>query len=171
MDNNALSKLTTGMYVVTSAFKGKRTAIIVNTIVQIVSEPTVLTLSIFKKNMTNELIKNSKKFNLSVLSTEATIDFIRSLNDKNGQDIDKLADVKFNIGDNGIPVVTEYACAYFECEVISETEVNDCSIYLAKLTNSVLLDGKPAMTGEYYLQVMKGFLPPTSPAWAARYIK
>jgi len=171
MDINALTKLTTGMYVVTSAFEDKRTAIIVNTLVQVDSEPTVLTFSVFHKNLTNELIKKSKKFNLSVLSTEATLNFIRPLGYRSGRNEDKLANVKFQNGDNGVPVITEYACAYFECEVFNEVEVNDCTVYFAKLTNSVLLNGKDPMTGDYYQKVLEGILPPTSPAWAARYVK
>lgn len=171
MDNNALSKLTTGMYVVSSAYEDKKTAIIVNTLVQVSSEPTILTLSIFNKNLTNELIKGSKKFNLSVLSTEATLDFIRPLGYKSGRDEDKLANVKVKVGDNGVPVVMDYACAYFECEVINEVPVNDCTVYFAKLTNSVFVDGKTPMTGEYYQKALDGVLPPSSPAWAARYVK
>ena len=171
MDINALTKLSTGMYVATSALEDKRTATIVNTLVQVASEPTVLAFSVFHKNLTNELIKNSKKFNLSVLSTDATLDFIRPLGYTSGRDVDKLASMKFEIGNNGVPIITEYACAYFECEVINEVEVNDCTVYFAKLTNAVLLNGKTPMTGDYYQKALEGILPPTSPAWAARYIK
>jgi len=171
MDNNVLSKLTTGMFVVTSAFEDKTNAFIANSLVQVASEPTVLSLSVFGKNFSKELIQNSKKFNVSILSTDATIDFIRALGYKSGRDVDKLAKVKFTKGENGVPAVTQGACGYLECEVINEIDLGSCIVFFAKLTNAVYLDSKDPMTSEYYQKALEGKLPPSSPGWSARYVK
>ncbi len=171
MDYSALSKLINGMSIITSAFEKNRTALIANTLTQVASEPSVFCLSIYNQNFTKELIQKSRKFNASILTTDATLDFIRPFGYKSGRNENKFSKVKFEMGMNGVPIITQNACAYFECECVGEVELNNCTIYFAKITNSVLLNSKAPMSSEYFQKVIEGKIPPSSPAWAARYVK
>ncbi|MGQ9826185.1 MAG: flavin reductase family protein, partial [Desulfotomaculales bacterium] len=71
MDAKALWKISYGLYIVT-AKKGERiNGQIANTVFQISNEPPTIAVSINKKNLTNEFIRESKVFAVSVLAQEA----------------------------------------------------------------------------------------------------
>ena len=60
--------LTYGMFVLTTKYNEKNVGCFVNTVVQITSEEVTIAVSVNKNNYTNQAIKESKKFAVSILS-------------------------------------------------------------------------------------------------------
>lgn len=171
MDYTGLSKLTYGLYVLTASDDGKDNGMIVSVAAQVASEPAVIAVSVTKANYSNEMIANSKKFNLSVLTIDTKVDFIGSFGFHSLRDTDKLNNVTSVKGKNGVPVVTENCSSYMECEVVGEYDCGDNVVYFGKVTNAVVLGPSEPMTLEHYQKVLNGTVSQKSPAYTARYVK
>lgn len=171
MDYTGLSKLTYGMYVLTTSDNGKDNGMIVSVAAQVASDPAVIAVSITKSNYSNEMIANSKKFNLSVLTIDTKVDFIGALGFYSVRDKDKLKGIKCITGKNGVPIVTENCSSYMECEVTGEYDCGNNIVYFGKVTNSVVLGPGEPMTLGHYQKVLNGTISQNSPAYTARYVK
>ena len=71
MDNKAMYKLSYGLFVLTTEYDGKVNGCITNTAIQVANDPTRISVAVNKANLTQELIAASKKFNISILGTDA----------------------------------------------------------------------------------------------------
>jgi flavin reductase (DIM6/NTAB) family NADH-FMN oxidoreductase RutF/rubredoxin len=168
MNLGALYKLSYGVYIVGSHQGDKVNAQIANSAMQISSEPATLAVSINKKNLTHEYIKDSKVFSLSVLSNNAPLNFIGNFGFKTGRDTDKFKEVGYKQGQTGSPLVTDNAAATFEAEVIADADAGTHTIFIGKIVAAEVVNNDPVMTYEYYHQVKKGTTPKNAPTFIPR---
>ena len=163
MDINAFNKVSYGVYIATSKFNDDFSGCVITTLMQITAEDKPkMSVAINKSNFTNELIRKSKKVNVSVLSEEADMLLIGKFGFRSGRDFDKLEGTEHIIGNNGIPCVTQSVTAYFEASVIGEIDAGTHTIFLLEADESVVLTDKPSMTYDYYHKVVKGKTPKTA---------
>ena len=165
MDVKALHKISCGVYVI-SARKGDRfNGQIANTVFQVASEPPTIAVSINKKNLTHEFIKESKLFNVSILSRDAPLSFIGQFGFKSGRDTDKFSGVNYRLGDNQVPIVTDHAVAHLEAKVVKEVDVGTHTVFVAIVTNAgVFGEGEP-MSYSFYHEVKRGTTPRSAPSY------
>jgi len=165
LNTKALFKLEYGLYIVTS-MKGERlNGQIANTVFQITSEPPTLAISINKKNLTWEYIKDSGVFAVSVLCQGTPLSFIGQFGFKSGRDINKLEGVNYRIGQTKAPIVIDNATAVFEAKVTKELDVDTHTIFVGEIVDADVLNEKPCMTYEYYHVVKRGTTPKTAPSY------
>ena len=165
MNTKALYKLSYGLYVVTSR-KGERlNGQIANTVFQITSEPPTLAISINKKNLTWEYIKDSGVFAVSVLCEETPLSFIGQFGFKSGRDIDKFEGINHRIGKTKAPIVIDNATAVFEAKVTKELDVGTHTIFVGEIVDAEVLSEKTCMTYDYYHVVKRGTTPKTAPSY------
>ena len=165
MNNKALFKLAYGLYIVTSR-KGERlNGQIANTVFQITSEPPTLAISINKKNLTWEYIKDSGVFAVSVLCQETPLSFIGQFGFKSGRDINKLEGINYRIGQTKAPIVIDNATTVFEAKVTKELDVGTHTIFVGEIVDAEVLNEKACMTYEYYHVVKRGTTPKTAPSY------
>lgn len=168
MDTKALWKITYGLYIITSR-KGERiNGQIANTVFQISSEPLTIAVSINKKNLTNEFIRESKVFTVSVLAQEAPLALIGQFGFKSGRETDKFAGVNYRLTPGGLPCVTDYTLACLEARVIQEVDAGTHTIFIGELTDAAVLREGVPMTYAYYQQVKRGSVPPAAPAFTPK---
>jgi len=168
MDKKALTKIHYGMFIITSSFEGKSGGQIANTVFQITSDPATVAISISKQNNTHFLLEKSGKFAISCLTEEASFEFIGKFGFRSSRDFDKFAGTNFINGQNSIPVVTDFANAYFEADIISVLDTETHTVFLGKLTNAAVLNDKPSMTYDYYHKVKKGLTPKNAPTFISK---
>jgi rubredoxin/flavin reductase (DIM6/NTAB) family NADH-FMN oxidoreductase RutF len=168
MNLSALYKLSYGVYIVGSHKGDKVNAQIANSAMQISSEPATLAVSINKKNLTHEYIKDSKVFSLSVLCVNTPLPFIGNFGFKTGRDTDKFKEIGYQKGQTSSPIVTENATAVFEAEVIGEADDETHTIFIGKIVVAEIINNDPVMTYEYYHIVKKGTTPKTAPTFIPR---
>ena len=165
MNPKALYKLGYGLYVVTSR-KGERlNGQIANTVFQITSEPPTVAVSINKKNLTWEYIKDSGVFAVSVICQDAPLSFIGQFGFKSGRDVDKLSGVNSKLGQTKAPLVMDNATSYLEAKVTKDMDVGTHTIFVGEIVDGDVLNEKPSMTYEYYHQVKRGTTPKTAPSY------
>ena len=91
MNSWALTKLSYGVYVVTSwADGGKPTGCVANSAMQITSNPATVAVSINHDNFTNECIKSSGRFAINILGENSNPLTIGTFGFKSGRDGDKF---------------------------------------------------------------------------------
>ena len=90
MDKKAMYNLTYGLFVLTSAFEGRESGCIINTAGQVTSEPNRISIAVNKANFTQELVKESGKFNISIISREADFELFRNFGFQSGRTVDKF---------------------------------------------------------------------------------
>lgn len=163
MDPKIFHKISYGLYVIGSTSKGTFNGQIANTVFQISAEPAIVAISINKHNLTNEFIKASKVFSVSILPKSASLDFIGHFGFKSGRDIDKYQTVSFKRGMSGAPILLEQSVGYFEAEVINSVEVETHTVFFGKVINAEVFSDEEPMTYAFYHQVKKGLVPPAAP--------
>jgi len=165
MNTKALYKLGYGLYVVTSRKGDKLNGQIANTVFQITSEPPTVAVSINKKNLTWEYIKDSGVFAVSVICQDAPLSFIGQFGFKSGRDVDKLSGINHKIGQTGAPIILDNTTSYLEAKVTNEMDIGTHTIFIGEVVDGDVLNEKPCMTYEYYHQVKRGTTPKTAPSY------
>jgi len=156
LDRRAFRDLSYGLYIVTSRDKERLNGQIVNTVIQVTSDPARVAVIINKKNLTHEFILKSKSFGVSVLEESAPMTFFGPFGFRSGRDFDKFAKVEFKEGITGCPLVTEHALSCLEAEVFEEIDLGSHTVFIGNVVNSeVLTTGRP-LTYRYYHENLKG---------------
>ena len=165
MDPKALYKISYGLYVITSKKGEEINGQTANSLIQVTAEPPAIAIGLNKKNLTNEFIKESKVFAVSILSQDTPLNIIGQFGFKSGRDINKFDQVNYKLGKTRAPILLDNSLAYLEVKVTQEMDVGTHTIFVGEVVESeVLKDGEP-MTYAYYHQVKRGTTPKTAPTY------
>ena len=77
MDKKAMFKLSYGLFVLTAVRDGRDNGCITNTAIQVTSEPNRIAVAVNKANFTHDMIVDTGKFNVSILSEVASFDVFK----------------------------------------------------------------------------------------------
>lgn len=163
MNKNALYNLSYGVYVVTTWANGKPTGCTANSAMQITSSPATIAVSINHDNYTNEAIKDTGVFAISILGEACDPLVIGNFGFKSGRDTNKFADYD-PLVKNYLPVIPQ-AQSYITCKVIDKMEASTHTVFLAEVTDADILTNDIPMTYAYYHNVIKGKAPKSAPTY------
>jgi ferric-chelate reductase [NAD(P)H] len=167
INRKAFDNITYGLYIVTSFNEDRINGQLINTAIQVTSDPPKLAVIINKKNLTHEYIANSKSFAVSILEETAPLIFFGPFGFRSGRDFDKFAKVKFKKGETGCPLITEYMLSLIEVKVTNQVDSGTHTVFIGDVINSeVLKEGKP-LTYRYYRENLKGKSSVNSPTYNA----
>ena len=155
MDTKALFKIGYGLYVLTAQDE-KDNGCIINTVMQVTSNPLQVAIAVNKRNYTNEIIQKTRKFNLSILSEKADFSIYEHFGYKSGRDTDKFAtfcDVKRS--PNGLLYITKGTNAYLSAYVQNEIDLGTHSLFIGQLVASESLSDDKSATYDYYQNNVK----------------
>ena len=180
MDNSSLFSLSYGLYVLTARHDGKDNGCIINTAMQITSNPPIIGLiSVNKQNRTHAMIMNTNKFNVSALDTETPFDLIKHFGMQSGAAVDKFAifretdkskdgnlhlknnpiegDNKFPVlrSKNGILHLKNHANAYLSFEVLDTVDFGSHTVFKAEIVDGEVIGKSTSLTYAYYHQFIK----------------
>lgn len=160
MDKKIFRDISYGMYVVTS----KNSGCIINTLTQITSENPIISISLNKENYTNQVIKNEKKFIVSIISEDTNPNIISTFGFQSSKDVDKFKNFEYENID-GIKVLKENTIGYIVCEVLDIVDCNTHDIFVAKVVDTNKYNEYTSMTYKYYHEVVKGRAPKKAPTY------
>lgn len=160
MDKRSVYKLSYGLFVLTASEGDKDNGCIVNTVIQLTSDPMQIAVTVNKGNLTHDMIKNTGKFNVSVIDNTAPFELFKHFGFQSGRDSMKFGtpdSYKFapKYADNGLLYVSAYANAFMSGKVIKEIDLGTHTMFVAQMTDGEVLSDKPSMTYEYYLANVK----------------
>lgn len=165
MDIKAFFKISYGMYIVSSFDDKKFNGQIANTVFQVTAEPPQFAVCINKNNLTNEYIKKSKIFTISVLSKETPMKFIGLFGFNSGRKVNKFKDIEYKIGTTGAPIVLENCLSYFECKVVNSIETETHTLFIGKVMDAQLIKDDEPMTYAYYHTIKQGLTQKNAPTY------
>ena len=164
-DRRAFRDLSYGLYIITSLDGDRLNGQIVNTVIQVTSDPARVAVILNNQNLTHEFISKSGLFGVSVLDESAPMTFMGLFGFRSGRDVDKLSQVEFKMGVTGCPLVLEHALSVLEAKVINQIDLGTHTIFIGDTVNAeVLKDGRP-LTYRYYQEFLKGKAPATAPTY------
>lgn len=156
MKDSSMYKISYGLYLVTANQNDKDNGCIINTLSQVTSIPNRVSVTISKNNYTHNMIKESKKFNVSVLDINTDFNLIKHFGFVSGQDKNKFDDfTACKRSQNGLFYLTEKANAYISGNVISEIDLDTHTMFIADVTECVNLNEIQSLTYEYYQNNIK----------------
>ena len=168
VERGVFRDLSYGLYIVASMDEGRLNGQVVNTVIQVTSEPPRVAVIINKKNLTHEFILNSKVFSASVLEESTPMIFLGPFGFRSGRDVDKLSKVDFKEGITGCPLISEHALSVLEAEVIDQIDLGTHTVFIGNVVSSEILKKGSPLTYQYYHQVLKGKSPPNAPTYEAK---
>ena len=151
-NSKAMYALTYGLFVLTARQGEKDNGCIINTACQVTESPNRITIAVNKSNLTHDMVLATGRFTLSILSQEAPFSLFQRFGFQSGRDVDKFEGYQEHAarGDNGILRVTQGACAWLSCKVVSTLDLGTHTLFLADVEDGDLLNSVPSVTYAYY---------------------
>ena len=156
MDTNVMFKIGYGLYVLTASEGEKDNGCIINTVMQVTSNPLQIAIAVNKRNFTTGMIQKTKKFNLSILSETAKFDIFEHFGYHSGRDSDKFAsfyDTKRS--PNGVLYITQNTNAFMSAYVQQEIDFGTHILFIAQLVEAENLSDVPTVTYDFYQKNIK----------------
>ena len=151
MDTNALFNIGYGLYVLTANDGVKDNGCIINTVMQVTSNPLQIGIAVNKQNYTTDIIKKTKKFNISILTEDSSFEIFKHFGFQSGKSVDKFAnfyDTKRS--PNGLLYITQNTNAFMSAFVKQEIDLGTHILFIGQLVASEILSDRPTVTYAYY---------------------
>ena len=166
MNQEALFKITYGLYILSAGDGQKMTGHVSNTVFQITADPVRFAVATNKNNLTTDMITKSKVFSISVLDQNVDLLFLGPWGFKSGREIDKFEQVNHKTGKTGAPIFLEKAVAYFECKLTETIDTGTHLLFIGEVVDMDIIDNNATpLTYEYYRRVIKGISPKNAPTY------
>lgn len=155
MNNDAMYKLTYGLFVVTAKEGEKDNGCIVNTVSQVTTSPNRITVAVNKQNYTHDMIINTGVFNVSVLTEKSKFSTYQNFGFKSGRDEDKFEKFTFKRAENGVVYIPEETNAFISAKVVEKIDLGTHTLFIADVTDAEVLSEDTSVTYEYYHKNIK----------------
>lgn len=156
MNREAMHNLTYGLFVLTACKNEKMNGCIINTASQVTSEPNRISIAVNKANYTHDMVAETGKFTISIISEDATFELFKTFGFVSGREIDKFANfTDFQLGGNGIAYINKGTNAYISAEVEMTEDLGSHTLFIARVTEMNVLSDAPSVTYTYYLENIK----------------
>lgn len=138
-------KISQGMYVLTTIGGG----CVVDALSQVsAGDEPLIAVAVMKTNYTNELIKKSNKFAVSVLGMNVDMDIVKTFGFNSMRDINKFENT--NVEDvMGINVIKD-SLGYMVCDVIDTIENETHTLFIGRMVEGDIFSDEEPMTYGYY---------------------
>lgn len=156
LNEKALFQIGYGLYLVAANENGKDNACIVNTVMQVTQNPIRLLVSISNQNLTHDMIKNTGKLTLSVLTEKTPFSVYSHFGYQSGKKVDKFDDFEdVTRCANGCYRLNRNSSAYF-CGTVCDSFVLDThTMFLVEVTAGDIVSSQVPVTYDFYQKYVK----------------
>jgi flavin reductase (DIM6/NTAB) family NADH-FMN oxidoreductase RutF len=137
---DAMFKLPYGLYALTVKDNG----CIINTVMQIMSQPNRISVAINKTNFTHDLIKQEREFDVNILTENTPFDIIGHFGFRSGKDVRK-----------DVTVLTGYVNAVISAKITDAYDYETHTLFIADVVKTSVLSDEPSLTYQYYRDNIK----------------
>ena len=155
IEKEALFKLTYGLFVVTTKKGEKQNGCIVNTVSMLTDTPKRITVFVNKANYTEQLLRETGVFNVSVLTESTPFDVFKQFGFCSGRDVDKFAGKTYPQTENGLYYLSDNTNAVLSAKVIDALDYGTHTLFVAEVTEAKTLSQEKSVTYEYYQSHIK----------------
>ena len=150
IDNTAMYKITYGLYMLTTTDGEKQNGCIVNTVNMLTDNPKRVTVFVNKANYTEELLRKTGVFNVSVLTKSAPFELFKQFGFVSGRDKDKFEGGRYETSENGLYYLPEHANALISGKVVDCYDYGTHTLFVAEVTEAKKLSDEESVSYEYY---------------------
>ncbi len=154
-DLKALYQLGYGLYVLTAKDGEKDNGCIVNTVMQVASNPLLVAVGVNKQNYTCGLVQQTGMLNVNSLTVDTPFEVFRHFGYQSGRNVDKFAGETPARSSNGLVILTEHTGGFLSLSVKQEMDVGSHVLFLCEPTEGYLQPGAETVTYAYYQQQIK----------------
>ena len=167
MDPRALYKFQSGLYVVSAKAGEDVGACIINTGLQLTSQPLQVQVVVNKQNHTEGVIAKAGHFALTVVTETADMFYIGRFGFRTSSDYDKYAGIECATTKLGDPYTPTNAACVLACKVVGTLDVGTHTIFVGEVQDAEVLGDEAPMTYSYYHTVLKGKTPAKASSFVA----
>ena len=159
-DNNPLTRISYGLFALSTEMDGKQNACIINTVNMVANNPDLIMIAVNKANYSAETILKTKKCNISILTKHASFDLFKRFGFQSGRTVNKFEGFNdYKIAENGINYLTKFANAYLSLEVKDVLDLGSHYGFMLYIKSSTLLNNEESVTYDYYQKNIKPIPP------------
>ena len=156
MDNKVMQKLSYGLFVLTARECDKDNGCIINTAIQVTSEPNRISIAVNKNNYTHDMVLKTGMFNVSILSEDAKFDTFKHFGFQSGKDTDKAVGISFKRAANDVIYLDSAEVnAFISGKVIQTVDLGTHTLFIADVTDGEVLSAEASATYAYYFAHIK----------------
>ncbi len=156
VEQNAMFKLTYGLFVLTAKDGDKDNGCIINTVTQLTDKPKRISIAVNRANYTHDMILKTGVFNVSVLTESAPFSVFERFGFQSGRDTDKFEGCACTErSENGLRYVPKYTNAFISARVVSAEDMGTHTLFIAEVTEAKVLSNEPSVTYAYYFAHIK----------------
>ena len=171
MDEQALMKISYGLFVLSVREDGRDNACIINTLSQIANKPNCVSVAVSKKTLTHEMLLRTGIFCASVLTNDAPFSLFQHFGMQSGRDADKLSAYLHQAGrdPSGLMHLTVHTNAFVTGRVLHTLDFQSHTLFIADPIHGEILSQQPSLTYEdYYRHVKPKPGPSKKTGWRCR---
>lgn len=165
MDNNALRKISYGVYIVSAQGNDHKAGCVINTLVQVTSSPMKLSIALNKENDTLKVIKEAGSFSAVVLKEEVDLELIKLFGFCSSRDRDKFNTIAYELDENKNPYPTEGIVAQFSCRLSESFDVGSHVICIGEVIDANVISEEAPLTYADYHSKKGGTTPKNAPSY------
>lgn len=156
MNKKAMYQLTYGLFVLTARVGEKDNGCIINTAGQVTSSPNRISITVNKDNYTHDMVMESGKFNISILSEQADFGLFQHFGFQTGRTAEKFEGYQAcKRSENGIYYITEGTNAYISATVEQTIDLGSHTMFIASVDDMEVLAEDSSATYAYYQSSIK----------------
>jgi len=156
IDTNAMFKFSYGLFVLTARDGEKDNGCVINTAIQVTASPLRVSIAVNKANYTHDMIIKTGAFNISIIDETAPFRIFQQFGFSSGKDTDKFEGCAYNDrAANGIRYVSEHTNSVIAGKVINSYDYGTHTIFVADITQSIVLSNERSVTYQYYFDNIK----------------
>lgn len=150
MNMKVMNQLSYGLFVLTAKDGEKDNGCIINTAMQVTTSPNRIAITVNKDNYTHDMVMKTKEFNISVLDETAKFDTFKHFGFQSGRDVDKLVEISYKRGENGIAYLTGGCNGYIGGKVVDTVDLGTHTMFIADVTEGEILSETASATYAFY---------------------
>lgn len=155
IDTDAMFHLEYGLYLLTAKSE-KDNGCIINTVMQVTSDPIMVCTAVNKNNLTHDMINEMGIFNVNILDKDTPFSVFSHFGYQSGRDVDKFKDrTDIARSENGLIYLTNHSNAYLSVKLIQRIALETHTLFLGEVTEAKVLSTKETVTYRDYQKDIK----------------
>ena len=155
IEKQAMFKISYGLYMLTSTDGEKQNGCIVNTVSMLTDDPKRIVVFVNKANYSEELLRKTKIFNVSVLTESTPFEIFKQFGFVSGRDKDKFEGGMYETSENGLYYLPKYTNAVLSGKVVDSYDYGTHTLFVAEVTEAKKVSEEKSVTYDYYQENIK----------------
>lgn len=153
MAHKGIHKLAYGMYLLTTRESDRDYGCLVNTAMQVSSQPAQIAVCVVKRNLTHEILLRTGQFHLCTITEDAPFELFRNFGMTSSRKNDKFTNFPgLARGINGMVYLEQFSNMYLSVQIAEQVDLGDHTLFIGEVLEDVVLRDKPTCTYDYFLQ-------------------